>query len=227
MQTSEYTNVIKVLPKYYPLAKTRNSSINNSLSPIRGLKRKIPTDDPISNYNITASVENKKLENLESFFAEKFRKVSNKVKKLAKEGKNDKSQIEKFDKLTTFASITEEPQAYISRVKKDLMKTEEEVQELLDVEEHVKNSKEKPFAIEYKKKESDRGKHYLSKFAVLSKKATQILKKVESQGKIDLERVSINAGGIKFPVLKQTKFFDPTPLPPNFTVSKDLIIPRY
>ena len=227
MQTNQYANIIKILPKYYPLAKTRKPSINNSLSPIRGLKRKIPTNDPIRNYNITASVENNKLENLESFFVEKFRKVSRKVKKLAREVTNDRSQFEKIEKLTTFGSIAEEPPTYISRVKKDLMKTEEEVQELLDDEEHLMKSKEKPFVIEYSKKESERGKHYLKKFAVLSKKATQILKNVESQGKLELEKASISKEEIKFPVLKQAKFFDPTPLPPNFTVSKDLIIPQY
>lgn len=226
MQGQDYANVIKVLPKYYPLAKTRNPSINKSLSPLRGLKTKLQSDDPINNYNITASVENNKLENLENFFVEKFRKVSKKVEIGLKETRNETS-TEKTEKLTTYASVIEERPAHVSRVKKDLMKTEEEVQVLLDDEEKKLNYKEKPFFIDFSKNESDKGRPYLQKFAVLSKKATKILSSVDSQGKFNIEKLSMPKDEVKFPLLKQNKFFDPTPLPPTFQVNKDLIIPEY
>lgn len=226
MQGQDYAKVIKVLPKYYPLAKTRNPSINKSLSPIRGLAKKVQSNDPIHNYNITASVENSKLENLESFFAEKFRKVSKKVGTHSKDSKNE-GLNEKVEKLTTYGSVIEESPVRVSRVKKDLMKTEEEVQVLLDDEEEKLNYKEKPFFIDFSKNESDKGRPYLQKFAVLSKKATKILKTVDSQGKFSIDKLSIPKDEVKFPTLKQSKFFDPTPLPATFQVNKDLIIPEY
>lgn len=235
IQGRDKSKLVKILPKMDPLLKVRNKSINDSLSPVRETRKVIPdnlmhSQNKTYSYEISACIENKKLENLETFFAEKIKRVSKKMQILRKSPNLDTSPNEKIDKLSNSEIIQEEPHEYVSRIKKDLMQTELEVQLELDNEEIKGKPKESTQIIEIKKKKTE-NLPYMKKFIVLNKRAVNVLASVGSDSGFDISRFRENSShikeDIKLPIIRKKKFYDPTPVPSNFQMSKEMIIPEY
>jgi hypothetical protein len=236
MQNKDNSKFVKILPKSNPMQKVRNPSIRKSLSPVRENKKRIPdylthAQNKTYNFDIHASIENKKLEDLESFFVEKFKKVSKKMQETGKSTNSDSLNEKKPEKHEILETGSEEQPIYMSRMRKDLLQTELEVNQELDLEELQGKSKETSPVIEFKKKKQDFSIPYSQKFIILNKRTSKFFSSFESQGRRDLSQQPSSSTllkePIKLPVIRRPKFYDPTPMPSDFQLSKDMILPEY
>lgn len=112
-------------------------------------------------------------------------------------------------------------------------KIEEEI-----IIEKSRNEEETPKTIKFREKSSESVQSLVTKFTKLNQRAERFLKSLPSEASFSnlglnaLEEFYINSNTssrriIRLPAIKKSGFFDPSPLPPEFKVNRELLEAKY
>ncbi|OMJ77958.1 hypothetical protein SteCoe_22352 [Stentor coeruleus] len=200
--------------------------------------------------------EKLKLKNLEAFFAEKFRLISKKVNTKLKKNtetvhksihstssSTSKKPIKKNEMLSEYHNdpILESGIPNPSRMTKKMLQADNQIFSKIEEEiiiEKSKNEEETPKTIKFREKSSESVQLLVTKFTKLNQRAERFLKSLPSEASFSnlglnaLEEFYINSNMsskriIRLPAIKKSGFFDPSPLPPEFKVNRELLEANY
>ena len=127
----------------------------------------------------------------------------------------------------------------LSKIMKKMLYTDQEIESLIEVESRpiVEPTYHHSFSLTRRKTSSENLKSLHSKFTVLNQKAHRFISSLPSQTSVSTLQFHAledyyhsnneSSHTIRLPSIKKSSFFDPTPLPPDFKINKDLMVISY
>ena len=193
-------------------------------------------------------IEHKKLTNIESFFIvisiqERFQAISKKIAEnnLVFDEISLKKLRNNIKTLKKTISESETKQESLSRMMRKLLEADEIIEKLVKEEACLNQTLDSPETTKKQKKTQSSANPLNSKFTVLNQKANKCLKSLLSQSSVSTLDKSVIEGYYKkdlkdfnekiekndkkvLPSIKRKNFYDPTPLPAEFKLNKELMI---